>query len=153
MLPPLTLPAQKDLYAGLPLITNFLPKDFHWHPQNRVILEDDRGWIYGGNTLGLLEYDGVDWRKIPISDGVGIVRSLSKNQKGTVFVGSYRDLGYLATDKLGQTRFRSLLIYIPAEHRDFFDVWHTHRIGEDVFFMTRERLFRLRPSCRLLRGT
>ena len=47
---------------GLPFITNFSPKDYNGHPQNWDIVQDQEGIMYFGNSLGLIEYDGVSWK-------------------------------------------------------------------------------------------
>ena len=71
--------------AGGLFLRSFTPKDYQASPQNWAVVEDQRGVMYFGNTECVLEYDGVSWRKIPVSNGSG-VRSLATDESGTVYV-------------------------------------------------------------------
>jgi len=56
------LSAQNGSENGFPLINNYTPKEYGADTQNWAILQDDRGVMYFGNNLGLLEFDGADWK-------------------------------------------------------------------------------------------
>jgi signal transduction histidine kinase len=103
------------------------------HVQNWAVVQDERGIIYSGNTNGVLEFDGHDFRMIPLSNG-SIARSLTVATDGTVFVGGVGDLGYLAPDASGSMHFVSLRDRIPVEHRDFGDVWRVYAMQDGVLF-------------------
>lgn len=126
------------LNVGLPVIKNYLPKEYKAHNQNWAIASDNRGVMYFGNSAGLLEFDGVNWNLIKISNS--LVRSLDSDNKGTVFVGSVDDLGFLRFDKRGNLVFNSLIDKInigePIGH-----VWHTYSIDNKVYFFTNKRIF------------
>ena len=55
-------PAPFQTDVGHPFLTYFGPADYDAAGQNWAIIEDERGVIYVGNNVGLLEYDGVSWR-------------------------------------------------------------------------------------------
>ena len=78
--------------------------------------------MYFGNTEGVLEYDGVSWRKIPVSNG-SAVRALATDENGTVYVGAQGEFGYLRPDAQGALRYVSLLDRVPPDARKFTDVW------------------------------
>src|SRR2546430_818757 len=78
--------------AGAPLIRNYSPKTYGADAQNWAIAQDRRGVLYFGNNDGVLEFDGVTWRKIRVLEGM-VVRSLAVDERGTVFVGAVRDNG------------------------------------------------------------
>ncbi|RMD93577.1 MAG: hypothetical protein D6813_03900, partial [Calditrichaeota bacterium] len=63
------------LETGLPYTQNFSPKEYGAHSQNFAIVQDVRGMMYFGNVYGVLEYDGVSWRLIPMPNQ-SVVRSL-----------------------------------------------------------------------------
>ncbi len=127
--------------SGLFFIQTWSPKTYGASPQNWAVAQDRRGVMYFGNTDGLLEYDGVSWRRIKIPNGTA-VRSLAVDGNGTVFVGAQRDFGYLQADKHDDLQFVSLLNSVPEEHRKFTDVWTIIATGEGVYFRTRDRVFR-----------
>ena len=145
LLIPLCIIAQPDAEKGLPFITNYFAKDYQASPQNWAIIEDNRGIMYFGNSFGLLEYDGVKWRKI-VSGVNSIVRSLTKDKKGRIYYGAYGNFGYLAPDSLGQTQMHSLLEFVPAAYRNFNDVWTVHATEQGIYFQSRERIFRLKQT-------
>ena len=136
------------LYAvesGTPLIRNFTPTDYNGAVQNWATVQDHRGVIYVGNVDdGILEFDGIRWRSIPTTNRA-TVRSLAVADGGRVYVGGIGELGYLAPDELGVTHYVSLLERIPAQYRDFADVWRTYATPEGIYFSTFKRLIRFDP--------
>ncbi len=127
--------------AGRPFIRNYSPKEYDAHPQNWAIVQDQRGVMYFGNGLGVLEYDAVSWRLIVLPNK-SVVRSLDIDERGVIYVGAQGDFGYLAPDSVGQLRFVSLLSRVPEAERTFTDVWRTFVTQDGVYFQTSTRLFR-----------
>ena len=147
MLVPLGVRAQSSPFdeAGRFYTQNFAPEDYGAHVQNWAIVQDKRGLLYVANGDGVLEYDGVSWRLIPISNGI-TARSLAIDQEGRIYVGAVDELGYLAPDSLGQMHYVSLLEHIPEEDRNFSIVWKTFVLPEGVYFQSYDRIFRWREG-------
>lgn len=138
--------AQNNSEAGRLFIQYFSPKDYGGaHAQNWAVLQDQRGIMYFGNGVGVLEYDGVSWRLIPVSNQT-IVRSLAIDENNRIYVGAVGDFGYLAPDSAGQLAFVSLLDKVPEANRDFSDVWQTLHTREGIYFRTNNYLFRWGPE-------
>ncbi|MCP4870177.1 MAG: hypothetical protein GY898_15840, partial [Proteobacteria bacterium] len=76
-------------------VQNFAPQDYGAHAQNWAIVQSPKGLLYVANGQGVLEYDGVSWRLIPISNRSS-ARSLAIDTEGRVYVGAQGELGYLA---------------------------------------------------------
>ena len=110
-------------------------------PPNWSITQDKKGIIYAGNSAGLLIYDGVTWKLVPIPGG-NIVRSVELGHDGKVYIGSFGEVGYLGADSLGNPAYTSLNSYIPTTHLDYSDVWNTLSTEEEIFFQTEKALFR-----------
>jgi signal transduction histidine kinase/CheY-like chemotaxis protein/HPt (histidine-containing phosphotransfer) domain-containing protein len=144
-LPPAPQPAAtlSRSEQGLPLIRNFPPKDYGGRATNWGIAEDSRGVIYVANESGLLEYDGVHWRLIK-TEHATTVRSLAVDRNGRVYVGAVGEIGYLAADSDGVTRFVSLNPHLAAKDREFADVWTAWATDDGVYFSSVNRLFRVR---------
>ncbi|MCP5106725.1 MAG: hypothetical protein GY950_25295 [bacterium] len=102
------------------IIKNFSPASYGYHRQNWSIIQDDRGILYYANSDGVLEFDSVTWRLIPLADGRSAY-SLAKDPQGRIYVGGEREIGYLVPDEIGVLRYRSLLEKIPPSYRDFKD--------------------------------
>lgn len=137
--------AQSERERGLPFITNYTDKDFKFSPQIWSVIEDDRGVMYFGVQGTLLEYDGVEWRKVKLDTlTLPVVRAMAKDKNGRVYFGSYDGLGYLEVDDKGQTVTRSLTHLLPKDQRNFFDVWSVRAGDDGIYFQTRESLIRIR---------
>src|ERR1035437_4716049 len=80
-----------------PFVKVYSNKVYKAEATNWCVLQDKRGVMYFGNERGLLEYDGISWRKIdlPNSDNV---RALAVDDKGTIYVCDRSDIGYLKPD-------------------------------------------------------
>ena len=131
--------------SGQFLLEKYAPKVYGASPQNWAVLQDPRGIMYFGNTEGLVEFDGVQWRRIALPNA-STVRSLAMDDKGTIFVGGQGELGYLAPDAQGNAQFVSLLEKLPAEDRKFGDVWSIAATADGVYFSSTGRLMRWRPK-------
>jgi len=118
---------------GRPFITNYAPKLYDANPQNWCIEQDHRGVMYFGNSDGIVEYDGINWRLIKTPKN-NVVRSLDCDENGRIWVGGSGEIGYLAPDSTGLMSFISLTSNIPEEKRDFTDVWFTNVLSDGVHF-------------------
>jgi GAF domain-containing protein/DNA-binding response OmpR family regulator len=135
--------SQSNAEKGLPFITNYLPKTYKALPQTWCVMEDNRGVMYFGIQNGILEYDGVKWRKVQFKNIPVVTRALAKDKNGRIYYGAIGDFGFLEQDSVGQTVGRSLIKYIPAAYRNFYDVWTIHAADEGVYFQSRELIVRL----------
>ncbi|MCP4272797.1 MAG: hypothetical protein GY781_12670, partial [Gammaproteobacteria bacterium] len=127
--------------AGHFYLQNFAPEDYAAHSQNWDIVQSPEGLIYIANGRGILEYDGVSWRLILVSNDKA-VRSLAIGIDGQIYMGAQGELGYLDTDLLGRMHYVSLLEHIPTEDREFADVWNIEKTSDGLYFRSYERLFR-----------
>jgi diguanylate cyclase (GGDEF)-like protein len=133
----------KDL--GAPLITNFEPEQYKANSQNWVAVQDRRGVLYFGNTTGILEFDGQRWQLIP-TPGNAPTRALACGPDGTIYYGSINDIGYLATSATGKVTTVSLREAIPTVDRSFNDVWQVESCADGIYFLTQNRIFRLKEG-------
>ncbi|SEI13276.1 Signal transduction histidine kinase [Rheinheimera pacifica] len=131
--------------SGTPLLSNFKPKDYNGGTQNWALVQDQRGLIYVGNNVGVLEYDGAHWRMIPTRNKA-VVRSLALAKDGRIYVGSKGELGYLDTSHASGSRYVSLLDRIAPEQRNFQDVRQTFATDDGVYFISRNYIFLLTPQ-------
>ena len=127
--------------AGMPLFQGFAREDYGGHAQNWDVVQDTKGFLYVANNGGVLQFDGVSWRKI--RPGSKVARSLAVGSQGRVFVGGAAEIGYLALGPQDEPRYVSLVDQIPEADRQFSDVWKTHALPTGaVYFQAEERLFR-----------
>nr|WP_299074102.1 response regulator [uncultured Allomuricauda sp.] len=130
--------AQKQV--GQPKITNYYYQDYGAQPVNWWVLEGDDGIMYFANTSGVLEFDGVSWRTIPLKNYVS-ARSLAKDDNGTIFVAGEGELGYLGVNDLGELNYVSLKDKIPEEHRALGTVWEVDYFKGRMVYRTNDKLY------------
>ena len=130
---------------GLLLSTYYSPIDYNAGNQNWAIIQDQRGVMYFANSLGVLEYDGNTWRRIPISNNSN-ARSLSIDEKNTIYVGAYNEFGYLSPNNEGELTYHTLTHLIDSSYLNFNDVWNTYCVKDEVFFLTESCLFKFHDN-------
>ncbi|MEP7273462.1 MAG: two-component regulator propeller domain-containing protein, partial [Acidobacteriota bacterium] len=127
--------------VGRPFIRNYSPREYQAHGQNWSIVQDQRGVMYFGNSVGILEYDGSSWRLIRLpKDNLG--RSMAIDKDDRVYIGSADDLGYIAPDATGLNQFVSLVDKVPAGERGFGDINKTSITSQGVYFQSPTHLLR-----------
>ena len=132
--------AQLGIESGRLPIRNFSPTEYNALNQNYSIAQDHRGIIYIGNTDGLLEYDGVNWRKSKLPNEE-YIRSLLVSKSGILYVGGFNEMGYMLPDKTGLLKYHSLLHLIPEELKEFKNVWNILETSDGIFFQTNPNIF------------
>lgn len=122
-------------------ITNFSPRDFGQDVSSYTysIAECDNGLIYVGTAFGVLQYDGVAWRFIPVKVGAAVT-SIGVH-KGRVYIGCHGDFGYLTPNDSGKFYFKSLASDLPKEDVNFSAVWKVLVLNDTIVFQAEESLF------------
>ncbi len=128
-------------FLGMPIIEYFGTEDYNGGIQNYAITQDHRGIIYVANNLGLLEYDGSNWRSYGVDKGTK-VRSLFADASGKIYVGAQNEFGYFFPRANGEYAYHSLNSLIPVENRNFDDVWDIYPVEDGFIFTNVKELFR-----------
>ncbi|MDX2048517.1 MAG: triple tyrosine motif-containing protein, partial [Chitinophagaceae bacterium] len=110
--------------------------------QNWAMAQDKNNRLYVANNEGLLVFDGTNWQVYPVPNKT-ILRSIGFGPGGRLYAGAQDEIGYFAPDEVGRLQFTSLKDKLPAADRTFPDVWELEVIGNDVFFRTNAKLFKL----------
>ena len=137
--------AQTTDELGSPFIQNYTPKEYNASTQNWAIVKDNRGIMYFGNSNGVLEYDGTNWKLIKISNN-STVRSLSIDSTGTIYVGAVGEFGYLMPDSIGNMKYNSLITQLDTIDKKFKDVWHIRTYRNKIYFSTYNALYQYNPK-------
>ena len=122
-------------------VSIFSKSEYAAGTQNWDIERDAFGRLFIANNEGLLVYNGIKWDLYPIPNKT-IIRSLSFGLDGKLYAGAQDELGYYEADKSGKLVYTSLKKKIPASVSSFADVWHVEVVGNEVFFMSSEFIFR-----------
>lgn len=126
---------------GVPLVSNYPHEITLGGEQNWCITQDKRGIIYvGNNDKGILEYDGVEWRRIPVPNDPAI-RSMVLGGDGRVYVGAVSEFGYLTPDAFGSMQYRSLSDSLDKELYPFSAVWRIYSYQDKIYFCSFNFIF------------
>ncbi|MGH1362694.1 MAG: PAS domain S-box protein [Calditrichia bacterium] len=151
------LTAQQE--HGSPFLQTYSPREYRAHAQNWAVVQDKRGVMFFGNTAGVLEYDGVNWRLHSLPNR-SVARTLAIDETGRLFVGAHSDFGYLKADSLGQFHYKSLLNLVNEQNLQFGNIWKVHilpgrtifRGSSHIFILEGDSLTTLKPSTRFHRS-
>ncbi len=130
--------AQSSFIGDLP-INNYSKKIYDGGTQNWDVAVSTSGIMYFANNEGLLRYDGVFWKKYPISNQT-IVRSLAIVED-RIYVGGQGELGYFDTKENGDLEYNSLIQTIPEKYRGFSEVWDIIVKDNAILFRTERYIF------------
>jgi class 3 adenylate cyclase/ligand-binding sensor domain-containing protein len=132
----------KGIYEiGLPLVRNFAPKEYKGFSQNWSFVQDSRGVLYFANGDGVLEYDGVQWRVIKLTNDYTAF-SLAIDNNNRIYVGSANEFGYLAPSRSGDLKYVSLLNKFELNDRKFNYIRSLFSTKNGIFFIAGEKLYR-----------
>lgn len=131
---------------GLPFLNNYSPDETGAGTQNWAVITDNRGIMYFGNEEnGVLEFDGVNWRSISISNNSS-VKSLGVDDYGTVYVGANGEIGYLQPGNKGGLHYKSLTNKIDSANSNFNEVLKTFLFEDHIYFCSFHNIFKYSPD-------
>jgi len=131
---------------GVPIVTNYPHSITRGSEQNWCITQDHRGVIYVGNqNKGVLEYDGVEWRRISVPRDP-MISSMATGDDGVVYVGSVSEFGFLAPDRSGSLGYKSLSDGIDQGIYPFDVIWKTYCWKGKVYFCSQNLIFIYNPE-------
>lgn len=114
-----------EAFPNKPHIINIYREEYHADNKNWSIGQDDRGTMYFGNDIGLLEFDGVEWSLNPLPNSL-VLRSLAVLSHQTIFTGSYEEFGRWDRDISGKLTYTSLSDSLDKalfKNDDFWKIW------------------------------
>jgi ligand-binding sensor domain-containing protein/DNA-binding CsgD family transcriptional regulator len=125
---------------GIPPIWNFSKKIYNAGTQNWDAAQDSKGVLYWANNEGLLRYDGITWKCMPVANRT-VVRSVAVDAKDRIFIGAQSEMGFFAPEKNGTLKYHSIVQLLPEDRRNFEDVWDIVFYKESIFFRTPHNVF------------
>jgi signal transduction histidine kinase/DNA-binding response OmpR family regulator len=145
---------------GRPFIRAYQVREVGINGQNWAVIQDKRGVLYVGTSVGLAEFDGAQWRRISIGP-VSVVRSLAMDDAGRIYVGGSGRFGYLEPNARHELTFVALSDRLTGADREFDNVWRTFVTPSGVLFQTEAAIYRwhegaltvIRPPSRMYRSS
>jgi len=122
-------------FSNKPHVINLSTEIYRADNKNWSIGEDEKGIIYFGNDIGLLEFDGIEWKLNRIPNSL-TARSVAVLSHQTIFTGSYEEFGRWDRDISGRLVYTSLSDKLDKalfKNDDFWKIW----IADDcVYFQS-----------------
>ncbi|GAB3267526.1 hypothetical protein GCM10027347_36500 [Larkinella harenae] len=129
-----------------PYIRNFSKQDYQAYNQNWSLCQDSTtGFLYAGNSKGLLEFDGTRWQLYRLPKQT-IVRAVAIDQQGRIFTGGLGEIGYWQPNASGVLHYHSLTKLIHTKRFPKEEIWNIV-VGPDfVFFQSFSAAFMYRAG-------
>ena len=134
-----TVALQGQLQNGF-VISNFTKQDYNAESQNWSITQDQKGFVYAANNVGLLEFDGVEWNFYPSPNGT-VIRSVAVDRNNRIFTSGYREIGFWERDRMGGLVYTSLNQEAEPLFSRNEEFWNTVIIGDRVYFHSFSSVF------------
>jgi len=132
---------------GFPFIRNYSAKEYKGSPQIFIVLQDKNTDIlyFGLVELGVMSYDGVSWKKIPIKDN-STIYGMTQTDDGVIYVGAIDNFGYLKTELNGETKYQDLTYLINDTTIKIGSVYSVSNTLNEVYFRTPDNIFQYIPK-------
>lgn len=124
---------------GFYFYSAYLPEEYKNARQNWAFAQDTNGYLFAGNTEGLLKYNGVEWQYIHIPV-TRTVRSLAVGTDGIIYVGGESEFGFVRPDSLNRISYHRLS---HDSLGPFTEIWSTVSFDDRVYFQSNEAIFML----------
>ncbi len=122
----------------LPAIRHFAPQTYEAQNQNWAIAQGSNLHMYFGNNDGLLEFDGVHWRKHPMPS---VVRAVATGSDGKVYIGCFGEFGYFERVG-GKFGYTSLAQTINNSLLQREEIWHILVHEQAVYFQSFSTIYK-----------
>jgi len=125
---------------GIPAIKNYTKNQYKAATQNWDIIQDEYGTIYFANNLGILSYDGVEWKLSEMKKYL-VGRGLTIDKYNRIYVGAFNEFGYMEKNAKGNLTYISLSDSLPVDERNFSDIWKGHNTPQGIYFQSNSIFF------------
>lgn len=134
-------PSKNFVQAWQPFIRNFSPQEYSAGSQNWCAVQDKNGNVYFGNTKGVLQFDGINWETISVSDEKAVF-SMAIDSNETIWIGSHDEVGFLKSDSLGKLSFISILHLFADSLKPFGRIRQIIPTKKGIYFRTSKYVIR-----------
>ncbi|GLR17640.1 two-component regulator propeller domain-containing protein [Portibacter lacus] len=122
------------------LIQNYDRIQHQFGTQNWDIAELENGSILIANNSGVLIFNGISWKIIPLPNK-SIVRSIATTPYDMIFVGGQDEIGFLKPGIDGNLIFHSIADKIPPNYKPLEDIWEIIYHDDVIYFRSVNRVY------------
>ena len=125
-------------------IMNFNKSQYGGANKNWSVAFDNEGYIYFGNDIGLVEFDGVSWSLYQSINGFPI--RCVKYFDNRIYTGGYRELGYWERDSKGNLSYHSLTNQVEEYFLRNEEFWDISVLDGKIFFRSFSGIYIYTPD-------
>lgn len=126
---------------GSPVVKNYTPENYLAAPENYTVVQDKMGIMYFGNYGFILEYDGVEWRKIQVKQYMPVL-SMDIDSLGRIYVSAGDEFGYLASDSTGLLSYYSLSKQLQKAEVHVDGIGKVYVAKDSVYYQTAQNIYK-----------
>lgn len=132
-------------HIGIPQTRYYNRHEYQAGTQNWGMAQDTLGRMFFANNLGLLCFDGTNWKLYP-NNNKSVVRSIATDGIDRIYSGGYNELGYHTENQNGEYQYVDLTNKIPEQHRNFGEIWRIHATNSGIIFQSLTHVFLYRAG-------
>lgn len=133
------LPGQKFPEKGLPPLQNYTPEEYTQAGKVWGIQSADNGLVYFATDKGLLEFDGLNWRRFVGSKG--FTRSLLIVNDSLIYTGADKDFGYWKRDGIQGFTYQSCYPFRESTKGLNEEFWGVYELEDEIVFISFDNLY------------
>lgn len=122
----------------LPPIQNYSSNSYGAENQNWAISQSDEKYIYVANNIGLLEFNGANWKLYPSPNGTVLRYVYAIEEK--IYTGGYMEFGYWKKNEFGNLIYTSLSKKIKEDLIEE-DFWKILKFDSFILFQSLKRIY------------
>ncbi len=130
---------------GTPRVINYDVSLISAGSQTWMIDESPSGLVFFANNDGVLVFDGKQWQVYALPGGV-VVRSVLAYSDSIIYAAGFNEFGYFCKDYEKGYVYHSLVHLLPADKKDFGEVWKIHALHHGVLFQSYEQIMIFKPD-------
>ena len=117
-------------------VINYKKELFGKGSQTWQIEAFNENWVYFANKNGLLQYEGSDWKLLPLHNESD-VRSLHLSDKlKRIYVGGEGEFGYFLADASGKLLYVNLSDSLPANNKFNVGYWGVYEVDNIFYYVS-----------------
>ncbi|MBI5769156.1 MAG: hypothetical protein HZA93_15290 [Verrucomicrobia bacterium] len=127
-------------FTGMPFLSTWDLDDYGGATGGyHVVQHPATGFIYVGNTFGLIEHDGAAWRQIPFRSE-SVVPIVVIDRRGAVWMGGSNEIAVLRPDARGELQPVEMTERLPVAERTFGRLYVGAAAPDGVYLASPTRL-------------
>jgi len=124
----------------VPRISNFDKSVYKASNQIWAVAQAKNGYMYFGNSQGLIEYDGTQWTLYQLPNIDKMVRCVNVDEQDLIYTGGQNEFGYWKCDSLTRRlRYKSLS---GALHLNEESIWKIIILDQYVYFHSFKNIYK-----------